>query len=77
MSRAKNGTNPRFSNGKKVRSIYSPGWHGSRVPEGKPGNQRPLLTGDYLLDLHHAALDTRRVRRQAPVNPNTGEEWTD
>ena len=37
--------------GKKIRSIYSPGWTGKRVPTGAPGDHKPLLHGDALRDL--------------------------
>jgi hypothetical protein len=75
MSRAKNGSNPRFNNGKKVRSIYSPGWQGSRIPEGKPGNQRPLLDREYLVELHNSLV--HRVPRRPVIDPATGQEWVD
>jgi len=73
MSRGNRGSaNARFANGKKIRSIYSPGYVGTRVPDGKPGNQRPLLGPEYLEDLY--AL-RRPVRPEPVYDPETGEEW--
>lgn len=34
--------------GRKVRSIYSPGFEGTRIPDGKPGVQHSLLAGESL-----------------------------
>lgn len=73
---SKSKANPRFSGGKKIRSIYSPGYHGTRVPDGKPGNQRPLLDGDNVANLF-ATVAPRRMAPAPPINPETGEEWTD
>lgn len=64
MSRAKK----RFDqHGKKVRSIYSPCYEATRIPDGPPGNHRPLLDGDdlrYLLDRNfvHPIVYQRRQR---------------
>ena len=65
-SEFKYGKNKDNTRGAKLYSIYSVTREGSRVPKGKPGNHRPLLSGDDLTLLNGGVV--RPVRKQ-PAPP--------
>lgn len=62
----------KFQGKSKVRSIYSPGYHGTRVPDGKPGAHRPLLSPEEiaLADLRpQDAYALREAKRKFDFRP--------
>jgi hypothetical protein len=71
MSRRNTKFHPDESNGTIIPSIHSPCYHGTRVPEGQPGEHRPLVGGHQLARLMSGYPDGVREaftpRRPGPL----------